>query len=155
MKGGNMLEDNLTIETPEGRKNIQKILQGDVGFPGDLEKEEFIYGNAVVVAKNSNKLELLKRFKAGEILVTQMTDPSMENEMERAKAFITDRGGETCHAVIIAKDRNKVCIIATENATEKIKTGDRVYIAYHKVSDAQGDYWQGRVYKENEVRDAH
>jgi pyruvate,water dikinase len=149
MKGGNMLKDNLTIETPEGKKNIQKILEGDVGFPGDLEAEEFVYGRAVVIAKNTNKLELLKRFKAGEILVTQMTDPSMENEMERAKAFITDRGGETCHAVIIARGLEKVCITATEDATEKIKTGDMVYVAFHEVNDAQGEYWQGRVYKEN------
>lgn len=68
----------------------------------------------------------------GEILVTSMTRPDFVPLMDKAAGFITDEGGLTCHAAIIAREMNKPCIVGTEIATKSLQNGDLVEIdAYH------------------------
>lgn len=64
----------------------------------------------------------------GEILVTSMTTPEMVPMMKKAAAFITDEGGVTCHAAIIAREMKKPCIIGTKVATRVLKDGDMVEV---------------------------
>ncbi len=85
---------------------------------------------------NANKIE---QFKAGEVLVTDRTDPDWEPIMKKASAIITNQGGRTCHAAIIARELGVPAIVGCGNATEILKNGQEV-----TVSCAEGE--EGRVY---------
>lgn len=74
----------------------------------------------------------LSGFKNGEILVTNMTTPDYFSAMKEAAAIVTDLGGITCHAAIISRELDKPCIIATQNATRILKTGDVVEVDAEK-----------------------
>ncbi|MEY2664612.1 MAG: hypothetical protein RIT04_420 [Candidatus Parcubacteria bacterium] len=64
----------------------------------------------------------------GDILVASMTTPEYLPAMQKAAAFITDEGGVTCHAAIVARELGKPCIIGTKFATKALKNGDRVEV---------------------------
>lgn len=81
----------------------------------------------------------LNSFKAGDILVTSMTDPAWEPIMKRASAIVTERGGRTCHSAIISRELGLPCIVGTGNATEILKSGTDV-----TVSCAEGE--RGNIY---------
>lgn len=70
----------------------------------------------------------------GDVLVTDMTDPDWEPIMKRASAIVTNRGGRTCHAAIIAREMGIPAVVGCGNATHLIKEGDEV-----TVSCAEGD----------------
>jgi pyruvate,water dikinase len=76
----------------------------------------------------------------GEVLVADMTDPDWEPVMKRSAAIVTNRGGRTCHAAIIARELGIPAVVGCEDATEKLKDGDEV-----TVSCAEGD--TGFVYE--------
>ncbi len=69
-----------------------------------------------------------KKFKSGEILVTTMTHPEFVSVMKQASAIVTDEGGMTCHAAIVARELKKPCIIGTKVATQVLHDGDRVEV---------------------------
>ncbi len=73
-------------------------------------------------------LESIKSFKEGEVLVASMTRPEYLNAMQKAVAFVTDEGGITCHAAIVARELKKPCIIGTKIATKVLKDGDFVEV---------------------------
>ena len=60
----------------------------------------------------------IEKFKKGEILVTQMTDPDWEPIMKIASGIVTDRGGRTCHAAIISRELGVPCVVGTGNGSE-------------------------------------
>ncbi len=91
---------------------------------------------AVRVVENASQME---RVRAGDVLVTDMTDPDWEPVMKRAAAIVTNRGGRTCHAAIIARELNIPAVVGTGDATEKLMDGLEV-----TVSCAEGD--TGNVY---------
>jgi len=93
-------------------------------------------GTVRVVAHASE----MNRVLAGDILVTDMTDPNWEPVMKRASAIVTNRGGRTCHAAIIARELGIPAIVGCGNATEVLDEGDSV-----TVSCAEGD--TGYVYR--------
>ncbi|CAH0355779.1 phosphoenolpyruvate synthase [Aquabacterium sp. CECT 9606] len=65
----------------------------------------------------------------GDVLVTDMTDPNWEPVMKRASAIVTNRGGRTCHAAIIARELGIPAVVGCGNATEKLKDGALVTVA--------------------------
>ena len=67
-------------------------------------------------------------FKKGEVLVTDMTDPDWEPIMKMASAIVTDKGGRTSHAAIVSRELGIPCVVGSENATKKIKTGDKLTV---------------------------
>jgi len=75
----------------------------------------------------NNKADLAK-VQTGNILITYMTTTEMIQAMKKAAAFVTDEGGITCHAAILAREMKKPCIIGTKNATKIFKNGDRVEV---------------------------
>jgi len=81
----------------------------------------------------------MDRVQPGDILVTDMTDPNWEPVMKRAAAIVTNRGGRTCHAAIIARELGIPAVVGCGNATEVLKDGMLV-----TVSCAEGD--TGRIY---------
>ncbi len=82
----------------------------------------------------------MDRVKEGDVLVTEMTDPDWEPVMKRAAAIVTNRGGRTCHAAIIARELGIPAVVGCENATTTLKDGQGV-----TVSCAEGD--TGNVYE--------
>jgi pyruvate,water dikinase len=93
----------------------------------------------------------MSRVQAGDVLVTDMTDPDWEPVMKRAAAIVTNRGGRTCHAAIVARELGIPAVVGCGDATEKLNDSQAV-----TVSCAEGD--EGFVYAgllETEVRDIH
>lgn len=86
-------------------------------------------GNYIGIARViTNIKKESKNLKAGDVLVTSMTRPEYLPLMKKASAFVTDEGGITCHAAIIAREMNKPCIIGTKIATQVLKDGDLVEV---------------------------
>ena len=83
--------------------------------------------------------ESMHEFKAGEVLVADMTDPDWEPVMKRASAIVTNRGGRTCHAAIIARELGIPAVVGSGSATTTLTDGQEV-----TVSAAEGD--TGYVY---------
>ena len=79
-------------------------------------------------------LEDMDLVQAGDVLVTDMTDPNWEPVMKRAAAIVTNRGGRTCHAAIIARELGIPAVVGCGDATEHLRTGMLV-----TVSCAEGD----------------
>lgn len=100
------------------RRGQEKIIVGQVASQG------YARGKARIVLKRENFSE----FKEGEILITSMTTPEYAPLMKKAAAVVTDQGGITCHAAIISRELGLPCIIGTQVATKKIKTGDLVEV---------------------------
>jgi len=92
---------------------------------------------SVRLIKSSAEME---RVKAGDVLVTDMTDPDWEPVMKRAAAIVTNRGGRTCHAAIIARELGIPAVVGCGDATQVLNEGDAV-----TVSCAEGD--TGHVYE--------
>ena len=99
-----------------------KIFSGIVGYPGQ------IIGKAQII----NKKEDLYNFKRGNILVAATTSIDYVPAMNKAIGFITNEGGITCHAAIVAREMKKPCIIGTKIATKALKDGDLVEVDAEK-----------------------
>ncbi len=82
----------------------------------------------------------MARVQSGDVLVADMTDPDWEPVMKRAAAIVTNRGGRTCHAAIIARELGIPAVVGCGDATQKIREGQEV-----TVSCAEGD--TGHVYE--------
>ncbi|MEH2076551.1 MAG: phosphoenolpyruvate synthase [Nostoc sp.] len=104
-----------------------------------------VTGSAIGEAISQGKARLildvqkLEQFQVGEVLVTERTDPDWEPIMKRASAIVTNAGGRTCHAAIIARELGVPAIVGCGNATEILKPGQEVTI-----SCAEGE--EGKVY---------
>jgi len=90
--------------------------------------------------RNIPSLDQLSRVQEGDILVTDMTDPDWEPVMKRAAAIVTNRGGRTCHAAIIARELGVPAVVGCGDATTKLTDGLDV-----TVSCSEGD--TGKVYE--------
>ncbi len=117
-ESGNVMEQFQLKETAKvictGRSIGQKIGSGE--------------------AKVLSSLDEMDKIKPGDVLVTDMTDPDWEPIMKKASAIVTNRGGRTCHAAIIAREMGIPAVVGCGDATSKIKTGDKI-----TVSCAEGD----------------
>ena len=90
----------------------------------------------VRVVKDASEMD---RVQPGDVLVADMTDPNWEPVMKRAAAIVTNRGGRTCHAAIIARELGVPAVVGCADATDVLKDG-----AVVTVSCAEGD--EGRIY---------
>ncbi|HLE97843.1 MAG TPA: PEP/pyruvate-binding domain-containing protein, partial [Candidatus Thermoplasmatota archaeon] len=82
--------------------------------------------------------EELDKCKQGDVLVTQMTTPDMVPAMRRAVAIVTDEGGMTCHAAIVARELGVPCVVGTKQATRTLRDGLVVTIDGDKGSVTEG-----------------
>lgn len=96
-----------------------------------------IGSGAVKVILDANEMS---RVDAGDVLVTDMTDPDWEPIMKRAAAIVTNRGGRTCHAAIIARELGIPAVVGCGNATKVLENGSTV-----TVSCAEGE--EGNIYR--------
>ena len=104
----------------------------------------------VGTAKIIKDVSEMGRIQSGDVLVSDMTDPDWEPVMKRASAIVTNRGGRTCHAAIIARELGIPAVVGCGDATTGIKDGTDV-----TVSCAEGDagyVYEGRLkYEEKEI----
>lgn len=91
---------------------------------GSIAHSGIARGNVRIV----NSKEQMVEFKNGEILVSWMTTPEFMSILPLASAIVTDEGGITCHAAIVARELKKPCIIGTKIATSRLKNGDFVEV---------------------------
>jgi len=105
----------------------------------DITKTRYIKGTPVSPGKLIAKVkvcngseEALRKVKRGDILVTGMTLPNYVPAMKKAGAIITNEGGLTCHAAIIARELGKPCIVGLKIATKLLKDGDLVEVDAYK-----------------------
>ncbi len=129
-------------ETVESRTSASVIERYELRQTGDVLLEgraigQRIGSGPVSLIKDPTKMSLVKD---GDVLVTDMTDPDWEPIMKRAAAIVTNRGGRTCHAAIIARELGIPAIVGCGNATELLSDGDSV-----TVSCAEGD--SGKIYQ--------
>ncbi|MDO7596196.1 MAG: phosphoenolpyruvate synthase [Pseudomonadota bacterium] len=87
-----------------------------------------------------NSLDQMDQFEEGDVLLTDMTDPDWEPIMKKASAIITNRGGRTCHAAIIARELGVPAVVGCGDATELVVDGSEV-----TVSCSEGD--EGHIYE--------
>ena len=129
-------------ETVKSNSNKQVIERYRIKQPGEV----LISGRAIGQRIGAGKVrviesvEQMNRVQAGDVLVTDMTDPDWEPVMKRAAAIVTNRGGRTCHAAIIARELGIPAVVGCNNATQVLKDGQDVTI-----SCAEGD--TGMIYR--------
>ena len=103
------------------------------------------------IARVVASVEEMNLIQPGDVLVTDMTDPDWEPVMKRASAIVTNRGGRTCHAAIIARELGIPAVVGCGHATREIPDGTEV-----TVSCAEGDegfVYKGKLrYEEREIR---
>lgn len=127
-----------TVQSQRKRNILEeyKLLQkGKVLVQGKSIGNKIAQGTAHVI----KHVKDIGQFRAGETLVTEMTDPDWVPIMRMASAIVTDRGGRTSHAAIVSRELGLPCIVGTNHATQVIETGKNI-----TVSCAEGE--KGLVY---------
>lgn len=124
---GNVLERYILKESDKKRKVL--ITGRSVG-------QRIGHGNVRVILDANDMDQLID----GEILVTDMTDPDWEPVMKRASAIVTNRGGRTCHAAIIARELGVPAVVGTSDATKTLKNSQAI-----TVNCAEGE--EGKIYE--------
>lgn len=123
-------------ETVRSREDVQLIERYHLKTKSDVLCEGRAIGHKIGsgVAKVLSSIADMDQIKEGDVLVTDMTDPDWEPIMKRASAIVTNRGGRTCHAAIIARELGVPAVVGCGDVTERIKNGQEV-----TVSCAEGD----------------
>ncbi len=127
-------EEALTLQSEIGK--VYKVNDNNIAENSD----NIIKGMSANKGKVTGKAKVLLEYEdifeveKGDIIVATMTTPDYVAAMEKAIGFITDEGGITCHAAIISREFNVPCIVGTNNATSKIKSGQLIELdAYNGV----------------------
>ncbi len=123
-------------ETVKSRAHATQIERYSLERRGDVVCEGRSIGHKIGsgVARVVRSLADMSRVQPGDVLVADMTDPDWEPVMKRAAAIVTNRGGRTCHAAIIARELGVPAVVGTGNALDSIRDGQPV-----TVSCAEGD----------------
>jgi pyruvate,water dikinase len=122
-----------TVQSRKQRDVVETFTlkqRGKVLVTGRSVGEKIAVGPVRVI----QDVQFLSEFKAGEVLVTDKTDPDWEPIMKKAAAIVTNRGGRTCHAAIVSRELGVPAIVGTEDGTDRLKDGLVV-----TVSCAEGD----------------
>lgn len=117
-------------ETVQAERDFSKIVEYQCKEEGKLLVKGASVGSKIATGKARVILDAkhIGDFKAGEVLVTDMTDPDWEPIMKIASAIVTDKGGRTSHAAIVSRELGIPCIVGSEKATRTITTGQIVTV---------------------------
>ncbi|MBI4148927.1 phosphoenolpyruvate synthase [Candidatus Woesearchaeota archaeon] len=129
-------------ETVMSRKQLSVLEEYQLGRKGEIIATGKSVGSKIGAGKANviKEVKDISRFHAGEVLVTDMTDPDWEPIMKIAAAIVTNRGGRTSHAAIVSRELGLPCVVGTTDGTRKIKHGEGI-----TVSCAEGE--EGYVYR--------
>jgi len=112
-------------ETGRRYESYHLMEKGDLLATGTAVGTKVGQGKANVIETTTE----IRRFEAGQVLVTNMTDPDWEPVMKIAAAIVTNKGGRTCHAAIVSRELGIPCVIGAGTADEVIKTGQDVTVS--------------------------
>jgi len=131
-------------ETVHSLRDFSKIKEYKIQQKGRVIVRGTSVGNKIAIGKARVILDAknINQFKADEVLVTDMTDPDWEPIMKIASAIVTDKGGRTSHAAIVSRELGIPCIVGSENATRKIKTGQIITV---DTSGSEGLVYNGAL----------
>ena len=123
-------------ETVKSRSKVTQIERYHLSGRGPVLVEGRSIGHRIGAGKARvvRGIDQMNQFQAGDVLVADMTDPDWEPIMKRASAIVTNRGGRTCHAAIIARELGVPAVVGCGDATSRIADGAEVTI-----SCAEGD----------------
>lgn len=107
--------------------NQKLLLKGIPASPGTAE------GTVKIV----QGIQDINKFQEGDILVAEVTEPSMVMMMNKAAAIVTDKGGLTSHPAIVSRELGIPCVVATKTATQTLKEGVKI-----KVDGAKGEIYE-------------
>lgn len=136
---GNLFIVQARPETIHSRKNTTQ--HEDFKIDESAKKEVILKGIAVGSKASAGKVVIMYAldgrdgshdgtdFKEGDVLVTDMTDPDWEPIMKKASAIVTNKGGRTCHAAIVARELGVPALVGTITATESLSDGQEVTIS--------------------------
>jgi pyruvate,water dikinase len=129
-------------ETVQSQKNMAVVEEFKLLEKGKVIVTGAAVGNKVGGGRVNVIMDVkdIRKFKEGEVLVTDMTDPDWVPVMKKAAAIVTNAGGRTCHAAIVSRELGIPAIVGTGNANQVLHTGQLV-----TVSCAEGEV--GRVYE--------
>jgi pyruvate,water dikinase len=133
-------------ETVESRRSGSVLRSWHLEESSRSAAELLCRGRAIGTSVSSGRARIIRdpsqiqSFSPGDLLVTERTDPDWEPILKMASGVITNQGGRTCHAAIIAREMGITAIVGTGNATERIRDGDAI-----TASCCEGD--EGRVYR--------
>jgi len=123
-------------ETVKSRAHATQIERYALQRRGEVLSEGRAIGSKIGsgIARVVRSLDDMARVQPGDVLIADMTDPDWEPVMKRSAAIVTNRGGRTCHAAIIARELGVPAVVGTGDALDRIQDGDAV-----TVSCAEGD----------------
>ncbi|OHA22965.1 MAG: hypothetical protein A3B98_02905 [Candidatus Taylorbacteria bacterium RIFCSPHIGHO2_02_FULL_43_55] len=130
-------EGQTEIWTGEDADRVMKKVKWKEGSVESSQSDEIkgqpaFKGQAKGRVKIINTVQELAKMHSGNVLVSHMTNPDIVPAMKMAVAIVTDLGGITCHAAIVARELRKPCIIGTKIATKVLKDGDLVEVDAEK-----------------------
>ena len=138
-------------ETVHSRKDLASLRtyvleeEGKLLLKGEAVGTKIGQGEVHVIEESSE----INRFKKGQVLVTEMTDPDWQPIMKIASGIVTNKGGRTCHAAIVSRELGVPCVISTGKGTEVLKGMREVTI---DCSQGEGRIYEGKLkYRVDEV----
>ncbi|MGA3150339.1 MAG: phosphoenolpyruvate synthase [Candidatus Saccharimonadales bacterium] len=132
-------------ETVQSRKDTNIIEEYRMLESGTIIARGASVGNKIGVGR-ANKIMSIKNinlFKAGDVLVTDMTDPDWEPIMKIASAIVTNKGGRTCHAAIVSRELGIPCVVGTGNASQNITDNSPITVSC--VKEDEGIVYEGEL----------
>jgi len=131
-------------ETVQARRDFSKFTEYSRTGEREILARGISVGSKIISGRAHIILDAkhINQFQAGEVLVTDMTDPDWEPIMKIAAAIVTDKGGRTSHAAIVSRELGIPAIVGTGNATRVIKTGDEMTV---DTTGSEGLIYAGRL----------
>jgi pyruvate,water dikinase len=124
-KDHNVINSYAIDHTDTAKQLLKGIAVGD----------KIAAGQVNILFSLDNRLITGSEFKPGDVLVTDMTDPDWEPIMKMASAIVTNKGGRTCHAAIVAREMGIPAIVGCGDATEKLNAGQEITVCCAQGSD--------------------
>ncbi|MBN1258959.1 phosphoenolpyruvate synthase [Candidatus Peregrinibacteria bacterium] len=130
-KTGDLFIVQARPETVQSRRDYSMLEEYKLSQNGKVLTRGSPVGSKIANGKANviMNAEQIKKFREGDILITDMTDPDWVPIMKIASAIVTNRGGRTCHAAIVSRELGIPCVVGTNNATSVVKNGQNVTVA--------------------------
>lgn len=140
-------------ETVQSRKNVNVIEEYKLKEEGEVIAKGTSVGNKIGAGRVNKIMSVddIHDFKAGDVLVTRMTDPDWVPIMKIASAIVTDQGGRTCHAAIVSRELGIPCVVGTGDGSKTINEGQDVTVSC--AGSDEGYVYAGKLHYEVETTD--
>lgn len=134
IKDCSVLMDEGTVHCLHGEESnkIKAFFKEEIELTKQVKGTIACKGNVTGNVRLISNANDFSKVQEGDVIVTSMTTPEMVPIMKLASAFVTDEGGVTCHAAIVAREMKKPCVIGTKFATKVFKDGDIVEVDAEK-----------------------